>query len=276
MSFFSVLSDFQATMGASIVGSGGDENLVMHCLGSFIRAFILLGGFMVGQHFLGVWHARPSKPAPSSPGRKVGASIGRQRIPVKRVAKAMSDDEDAASTSAGSSDDASDILSSDEEEVQSVQAGRISKADLLSFRPAPGSAPAGGLRAMRADHRTKPSQLPEQRSWESIRSSGTQKSMALPVSGAPKVQARAAPTPKSSRKVAPAPKLPINADGDVATPGLLTASRVEALLSICCPDTPVTLSMALGTDEAKAKEDDGKVKVEGSSQVPPPWRKRSA
>merc|ERR1719316_830689 len=155
----------------------------MHCLGSFLRAFILLGGFMVGHHVLGIWQARSSKQAP----RKVGASTGRQRIAIKRTPKTLSDDEDAASTSAGSSDGASDILSSDEEEIQGARPGRISKADLLSLRPARCSTHVGGLQAMGAD---------QQRSASQMRVS-KQNSPSLPVGGAPKLARKAAPAPKS-------------------------------------------------------------------------------
>lgn len=254
---------------------GADEDLTMHCFESFLRAFVLLGGFMVAQHFLGIWRGSKSKPAPRKVCTKVGvtkaaasrANIGRQRIPVKQLPKAMSDDEDAGSTSAGSSDDTSDILSSEEdEEVEHVQPGRISKADLLSLRPAQGNIPAGGLRAMRID---------QQRSWASLRSVGP------PPVLAKGGKAKETPLSKSTHKAnpapkPPAPKLPLKADGADATPGLLTPSRVEALLQICCPDTPVTLSMALGTDVSTAKTCEGEFKGEGSSPASPPWRKKSA
>lgn len=309
-------------MGAGAAALGADEDLITHCLSSLLRGLILLAGFMLGQYCLGLWNGSrcSSKKAPASPRkvmssvghrggsstaagrglstgtRNAGKAAGKAACKWPQPVKATSDDEDAASTSAGSTDGASDVFSSDEEELKSTRPGRISKMDLLNFRQAPGTAPAGGLKTAHVDHRTKLAPLPDKRCWDALRGDGVQKGAALPasrtspVAGVLKVKAPAPnlnPALKPSRKGVPMPK---NLAEEAALSPMAPA-RVEALLQICCPSEPVTLSMALGTKpnptkdarldkgtklaKAVSPEKAARPAAEAEASLPP-WRQRSA
>ena len=77
MSPVSAINDFQAMIRA-------DEDLAMHCFGFFLHTFLLLGGFMVVQHFLDSWCARSCEPAP----QKVGATkAATSRASVRTIVK---------------------------------------------------------------------------------------------------------------------------------------------------------------------------------------------
>jgi len=256
-----VSSAFQAFIGEEIASNGG-TNLTSQCLYAFLRILILSGTFILVQRTLKFNSQKnrkaltPSRVPKASP-KKMNGYKGKRNFNLPR------EDEDV-STATGSSDSDSDSTSTDYDE--NVKGARITMSELLRCRPAVGTRPTDGLHA-----RPIGSSVLQPRRWDTVRSSSTVErsiaptkavSKATSVKGAKETVSNAATVKgtktnsKAPCKIATVPKPKIGTFGDCSTVAA-NPERIQALLSIICPD-----------EEAETQN--------GAKTDSPPWRQQMA
>lgn len=258
MTLSMVSSVIQAVVGEEFAGSTGHE-LVTQCCITLLRIAILLATFMLANcTFNKKKHHNPVSPynqatqsllmksqvMKASPKKATGFKGKRSFIP-------QCENDDALSTSVGSSDSESDLTLSDQEE--DVKGTRISISELLRHRPPVGVPPCGNLKTM-------PVGAPQQRractAWDKARGTPSAQQSQAPT----KAPAKAVPKMATSKAAKVAPKAPLKTppalmkskapmSGDTVGAGAANPERIQALLSIICPEEGATACKS--TSEAR-------------------------
>lgn len=246
MSLSMVSSVIQAVIGEEIAGTTGFD-FASQLFIPLLRILILLATFLLANSTFN----KKQHHKVASPYNQATQSLLKQSQVMKASSKKTSgfkgkrpfnpprDDEDALSTSVGSSDSEVDLTSSDQEE--DVKGTKISISELLRHRPPAGMAPHGSLKTMAVG---SPAQ--QRRSWDKVRDT-----VVTPSAQHPQVPAKAVAKMATSKAAKAAPKVPCktppaplvkskaapvgNASGVVAA----KPERIQALLSIICPDEEV-------------------------------------
>lgn len=238
MTLSMVSTAIQAVIGEELLGST-DHTPATQLLVAVLRILLLLATFMIANRtFTSKKHHKPSSPyngathsllvqsrvMKASP-KKKGGFKGKQQFHLP------SEDEDALSTSVGSSDSELDTTSSEHEE--DVKGTRISISELLRRRPAAGDAPHGSLKTTHVG-----SSLQQRCSWDKVRGApSTQHQPGLGKATSKAATSKVAKiSPKAPCKKPPVPVKSMPAsDGDALETGA-KQERIQALLSIICPE----------------------------------------